>query len=191
MNPAKRTVISVPPLVASGVLPPLSTLNTVRRRGRPKGSLNKPKKKPVQKAHDTLQKVVQDVALLSEPAFDGGGTQETAPGINKESLERRVARRLNVLDRYLTDQRLTELLSISGLKEIGIYEGIMMDKAMVLKGQPTVIVGSADRNNLESVLPKLLNEMRRRKLITSVRERRIDFTETNEAEPKSGSLAAE
>ncbi len=113
---------------------------------------------------------------VSVAGFDGGGTNEDAPIITKESLERRVARRLNVLDRYLTDERLLSLMAMSNLKEIGIYEGIMLDKSLVLKGQPTVIIGSSDRAEMDNVLPRLLAEVRRRKLITSVSERKIEFT---------------
>jgi hypothetical protein len=176
--------------------------------GRPKGSLNKktlalrgleePQKvdpkipTPAVKAFDvvkakkTFDKMVADAILaeheVAEPGFDGGGTSESGQIVSKESLERRVARRLNVLDRYLTDDRLLSLLAMSGLKEVGIYEGIMMDKALVLKGQPTVIIGSDDRAKLNDVLPRLLSEMKRRKLITSVSERKIEFTSGGEGE---------
>lgn len=119
--------------------------------------------------------------LLMTPAdFDGGGTSEAAPVVSKEALQRRVARRLNVLDRFLTDDKLIELLSFSSLKEVGIYEGIMLDKSLVLSGQPTVIIGDADRQKLDSVMPRLLNEIRRRGLITTVSERNIQFTSGGE-----------
>ena len=134
----------------------------------------------VGKAKKTFDKMVADAVLsqheIAEPGFDGGGTAETGHVVTKESLERRVARRLNVLDRYLTDDRLLSLLAMSGLKEVGIYEGIMMDKALVLKGQPTVIIGSEDRTKLDEVLPRLMSELKRRKMITSVSERKIEFT---------------
>ena len=172
------------PITAGLRVPP------TEHRGRPKGSLNK-KTLALQATAKGLTKVVDDrivksfgkmvddaekSLVISEPDFDGGGTKENAPVVSKESLERRVTRRLNVLDRYLTDDRLLSLLDQSGLKEVGIYEGIMMDKALVLKGQPTVIVGSADRTAMDDLMPRLLAEARRRKLITSVSERKIAFT---------------
>ncbi len=134
------------------------------------------KREVAKKVRDSFKKALQDGAdLLATPEFDGGGTSEKSPVISKESLERRVARRLNVLDRYLTDDKLLTLLGGSSLKEIGIYEGIMLDKSLVLKGQPTVIIGNNERSTIDSALPKLLAELRRRNLITTVSERKIEF----------------
>lgn len=106
-------------------------------------------------------------AGMTPEAFDGGGTPENAFAVTKESLQRRVTRRLNVLDRFLTDDKLVELLTFSTLKEIGIYEGIMLDKSLVLQGQPNVIIGNDDRNAMASVLPRLMEELKRRRLIAS------------------------
>lgn len=163
---------------AWAILPP--TPQASKKMGRPKGSKNKStlerEQQLVPKVKRTFSRMVADALPLMAPiSEDGGGTLETAPSVTRESLERRVSRRLNVLDRYLTDDRLHTLLLMSGLKEIGVYEGIMMDKALVLKGQPNVIVGSEDRVKMNEVLPALLTELRRRKLITTVSERKIEF----------------
>jgi hypothetical protein len=136
-------------------------------------------KAPLAKLKKTFEKAMTDAEPLALGQFDGGGTPQDGHVITKESLERRVARRLNVLDRYLTDDRLHELLLGSSLKEIGIYEGIMLDKSLVLKGQPTVIIGQEDRQAMDTVLPRLLSELKRRKLITTVSERKIEFTGTD------------
>ena len=179
-----------------------SPLTVTPKRGRPKGSKNKSgKEKDPQekgllkseapgrtlkpKASTVLKNMVADVEALHQlPALvaaehDGGGTHETSPTITKESLERRISRRLNVLDRYLTDDMLHTLLTQSSLKEIGIYEGIMMDKSLVLKGQPTVIIGNADRAGIDSVLPRLLQELKRRGLTATATERTIEFKGTD------------
>ena len=183
----KRLEMSQRPNVPQGdrlLLPPDPHSSTAmpRKRGWPKG---RPRKKPLdQRLMVSFNKMVADAAPLVAVSEDGGGTPDLAPTLTKESLERRVSRRLNVLDKYLTDTKLHELLIMSSLKEIGIYEGIMMDKALVLKGQPNVIIGSDDRVKLNEVLPALLNEMRRRKLTTTVSERKIEFTgEIREAQP--------
>ena len=112
---------------------------------------------------------------MTPAGFDGGGTVEGAPVVTKEALQRRVARRLNVIDRYLTDDKLIELLAFSSLKDVGIYEGILLDKSLVLTGQPSVIIGNDDRARMDNVMPKILSELRRRGLITSVSERKIEF----------------
>ena len=66
------------------------------------------------------------------------------------------------------------------MREIGIYEGIMMDKSLILKGQPNVIIGNADRIQIDNVLPRLLDELHRRKLTTTASERKIEFVSTPE-----------
>ena len=173
MQPAKMVLLSNTTPTPERIPPTSPAINKgyiPKRRGRPR-------KKPEEKALVTLKKVADDVVQMAMPEFDGGGTAENTPTITKESLERRVARRLNILDRYLTEGTLQRLLEQASLREIGIYEGIMMDKSLILQGQPTVIVGSEDRARIENVLPKLLNELKRRKLITTVSERKIEFTD--------------
>lgn len=177
-----KTVKSVP-VVEEVSLP---SLPPKRRRGRPKkvnvftsevgaGSATFEDAKKLNPQKDSKALVVfrraiadAEKALMTAEEFDGGGTAQDAFAVTKESLQRRVTRRLNVLDRFLTDDKLVELLAFSSLKEIGIYEGIMLDKSLVLQGQPTVIIGNDDRNAMSSVLPRLLEELKRRKLIASI-----------------------
>jgi hypothetical protein len=154
-----------------------------RGRGRPRKQNPFDNTAPAHMAEDPKALVVfrramadAEKAMMTPADFDGGGTTADSPVVTKESLQRRVARRLNVLDRFLTDDKLIELLSFSSLKEVGIYEGIMLDKSLVLTGQPTVIIGESDRANMDSIMPRLLTELNRRKLITSVSERKIEFT---------------
>lgn len=184
------------PVAPVGSLHPSGLISVQPKRGR-----GRPRKNPLPAIPTTIAKTFEEAKLnqkiektfkhalaeavlaempISEALFDGGGTKQDGHVIDKPGLERRVARRLNVVDRYLTDDRLFNLLAQSSLKEVGIYEGIMMDKALVLKGQPTVIIGSEDRAAMDTVLPKLLAELHRRKLTTTVSERKIEFTGTNE-----------
>ena len=114
-----------------------------------------------------FRKMIADAekANMAPAESDGGGTSDLAPSVTKDSLLKRVTRRLNVLDRFLTDDKLVELLAFSSLKEIGVYEGIMLDKSMVLQGQPTVIIGNDERKELRDTLPRLMDELKRRGLI--------------------------
>lgn len=168
----------------------LPSLPLKRKRGRPRknqlttldmaevgsASVNKEDANPKRAVKDmdakalvVFRKAIGDAEkLLMTPAdFDGGGTAQDAHSVSKESLQRRVSRRLNVLDRYLTDDKLVELLAFSSLKEIGIYEGILLDKSLVLSGQPNVIIGNDDRAAMASVLPRLMQELNKRRLIAS------------------------
>ncbi len=121
------------------------------------------------KALVVFRKAMADAekANMTPQDYDGGGTAESAFAVTKESLQRRVTRRLNVLDRFLTDDKLIELLAFSSLKEIGIYEGIMLDKSLVLQGQPNVIIANSDRDAMSNILPRLMQELKRRKLVAS------------------------
>jgi hypothetical protein len=169
IEPVTPVLRSPPTSISESNLLPLK-----RKRGRPRKTLSPTEVAP--KILRTFKRVLEDQELIvAEPVYDGGGTRVDAPAVTKESLERRVSRRLNVLDRYLTDERLLALLGASSLKEVGIYEGIMLDKALVLKGQPTVIIGSEDRAHIDQLLPRLLSELRNRKLITTVSERKVQF----------------
>jgi len=134
-----------------------------------KADIKKPGKDLTGKALVVFRKAMAEAekANMTAAEYDGGGTQETAYSVSKESLQRRVTRRLNVLDRFLTDDKLVELLAFSSLKEIGIYEGIMLDKSLVLQGQPTVIIGNDDRTAMASVLPRLMDELKRRGLVNN------------------------
>lgn len=127
------------------------------------------------KALTVFRRALADAEKLqmSAPDFDGGGTPVNTPTVTKESLQRRVSRRLAVLDRFLTDDKLIELLALSSLKEVGIYEGILLDKSLVLQGQPNVIIGDADRSKIDVLLPKLVQELKRRNIIAT--ERSIEF----------------
>ena len=187
MNRSAKSKVAAKPLSngPGGVTeaPPLG--DTLKKKcGRPLGwRKNKQETPEVEQKLPKITKIFQRAIADQEianalPEFDGGGTPSNAVTITKESLERRVARRLNVLDRYLTDDKLFALLQLSSLKEIGIYEGIMMDKSLVLKGQPTVIIGNEDRKAMEEVMPRLLVELKKRGLITSVSERKIEFKNT-------------
>ena len=167
LKQASKTA-SAAPVTQEPVSLPLAPV--VPKRGRPP-------KETDPRIIATFHKAMADAEKLdmTVPDFDGGGTKEDAPVVTKEGLQRRVTRRLNVLDRYLTDDKLIQLLAMSSLKEVGIYEGIMMDKSLVLQGQPNVIIGNDDRGALNNALPRVLAELKKRGMITTVRERSIEF----------------
>ena len=201
-GPAKKEHVAKSALaepVGVGSVPPQHEPPLKRGRGRPRkhplnalGALNPAEIKAAFDANDaendkikgliTFRRALVDAEKLNMSAsdYDGGGTTEGAPILSKESLQRRVARRLNVLDRFLTDDKLIELLAMSSLKEVGIYEAIMLDKSQVLSGQPNVIIGTDDRAKINDVLPRILNECKRRGLIATASERKIEFTVPHE-----------
>lgn len=183
----KEKSLQMVPTAKPVSLPSASPVQVKRGRGRPRKnplaidspvenklpSLSKASEDPDEhqkiKAIAVFRKAMADAEKLnmSGEEFDGGGTAENAHSVTKESLQRRVTRRLNVLDRFLTDDKLIELLAMSSLKEIGVYEGIMLDKSLVLQGQPTVIIGNDERATMTDMLPRLMNELKRRGMLAN------------------------
>jgi len=124
---AKST--EVEPVTQGDLTPP--QIPTVLKRGPGRPRKVNPFEKPVSaipaipatvandpKLLTTFRRALADAeqAFMTPADFDGGGTAEGAPTVTKESLQRRVTRRLNVVDRYLTDEKLIELLAFSNLK---------------------------------------------------------------------------
>ena len=102
----------------------------------------------------------EPVALPSKDAMTAVGNK-----LAKAELESLVARRLGLIHLYMSDDKLMEKLEEAKLRDIGIYEGIMLDKLLLLRGQPTSIVGSEQRKKLEELGPALLAELQKRGLL--------------------------
>lgn len=88
-----------------------------------------------------------------------------------EALEKRITHRLDVIDRYLTDEVLEAKLEKAGLKDIGIYEGIFLDKLLTIKGQPTAILRIEDSMKLDELGTAILKEIKNRGLTATLTER--------------------
>lgn len=91
-----------------------------------------------------------------------------------DALEKRVTHRLDVLDRYLTDEVLTAKLEKAGLKDTGIYEGIFMDKLLLLKGQPTSILKIEDSMKLDELGTAILREIKQRGLSATLTQQIVE-----------------
>lgn len=96
--------------------------------------------------------------------------------ITPQVLEEIVEEKVRTIANYLTPDVLKEKLDEASLKEIAIYEGTMMDKLMLLRGQPTMILGHAEQVKLDDAAVKLLEEIRRRGVKMSLTERKADIT---------------
>lgn len=99
------------------------------------------------------------------------GEMEQIRPLATEALERRLTRRLDIVDRYLDEETLLSKLSESRLKDIGIYEAILLDKLLVIRGQPTAILRMEDSMKLDELGQAILQEIRRRGLSATLTER--------------------
>lgn len=84
--------------------------------------------------------------------------------LSQEELEKRLSWRLEWIDRYLTPEVLLKKMERTSLKDLGIYMGITMEKLLLMRGQPTAILGTDERKQLDELAPALLREIQRRGL---------------------------
>ena len=91
-----------------------------------------------------------------------------------EALEKRITHRLDVVDRYLTDEVLEAKLEKASLKDTGIYEGIFLDKLLTIKGQPTAILRVEDSLKLDELGVAILKEIKQRGLSATLTERSVE-----------------
>ena len=84
--------------------------------------------------------------------------------ITKEALEKRLSRRLDLIASFLTDDVLESKLTEAKLKELGVYEGIMLTKLAELRGMPSIIIKTEDSKRLDDIAASILDELSRRKI---------------------------
>lgn len=102
--------------------------------------------------------------------------------VSRDILERRVSERLDIIDAFLTVDKFLEKLEKTSLKDIGIYEGILLDKLAAIRAAPSVGITTQDQAKLDQLAPALLKVLEQRGLTAVATERRIEFT-TNEPSP--------
>ena len=92
--------------------------------------------------------------------------------MTKESLESVITKRLHFIDAWLTDDKLREKLEDAKFNQIAVYEGVLIDKLMALKGVQTQGFAVQEQRKLDEMLPALLTEMKRRGLSATLTERK-------------------
>ena len=85
-----------------------------------------------------------------------------------------------VMTWLLEGDRLERMLEDSKLKDVAIVMGITTEKLLLLEGQPTQIVSQQQQQTLDTALPLLLQEMKRRGVQTEIRERTVTMTAPSE-----------
>ena len=90
----------------------------------------------------------------------------------KESLEAVITKRLKFIDNWLTDDKFAAKLDEAKFNQIAVYEGVLIDKLLTLKGVQTQGFAVQEQRKLDEMLPALLNEMKRRGLSATLTERK-------------------
>ena len=115
-------------------------------------------------------------ALVSESTRGAGETVDRdlrrEAKFTKESLEAVITKRLKFIDEWLTPERFASKLDEAKFNQIAVYEGVLIDKLLALKGVQTQGFGVQEQRKLDEVLPALMNEMKRRGLSATLTERK-------------------
>ena len=100
------------------------------------------------------------------------GSLKREAKMTKESLESVITKRLNFIDAWLTDDKFREKLEDAKFNQIAVYEGVLIDKLMALKGVQTQGFAVQEQRKLDEMLPALMVEMKRRGLTATLTERK-------------------
>ena len=99
--------------------------------------------------------------------------------LTSDELERRASSLLDELDTYLKANNYAAFktkLAAANLQQTAIFQGILIDKMLTLRGQPNQIVGYQEQASLDQLMPALLEEMKRRGLKATATERKVEIT---------------
>jgi hypothetical protein len=96
--------------------------------------------------------------------------------VRKETIEKRLSRRLDLIDQALTDNEFNTRISEAKLKDLAIVEGIYVDKLAELRGQPNRVIGSDTRAKLNEWMVAAMQELQRRGLSIKLTERTAEVT---------------
>lgn len=125
---------------------------------------------PATKHHGTepenLEKALRDEVRVEK----GLGPRDK---VTNAEIEQQLQRKLAVINNWMTKEKLEEKLDKANLNHIGIYEGIMYDKLLALRGQPSNIISVQHQKKMDEVMPALLEEMKRRGLKAELTERKV------------------
>ena len=86
-----------------------------------------------------------------------------------------------LVDYLKTGDRFERLLMGSKVKDITVMLGILTDKLLLLEGQPTQIISQQMHQKMDTVMPALLEEIKRRGMKAELTERKIDVTVAGQA----------
>ena len=157
----------------AGAIPPLARASTSVSNTSNLITMAKPVDKvaPLLPTKDSAS-TEQGASLL--PTLPASSTPSDYLPVRKETLEQRLSRRLDVIDRVLTDREYTQRLDKVSVKDMAIAEGVYIDKLTQLRGQPNRVVGSDTRAKLAELGVALLQEAQRRGLSITLKERTLE-----------------
>lgn len=117
-----------------------------------------------------------NVWQVSLPANPDQALAEIRRGkhIPNEVLETRITDRLTTVHGYLTEPKLLEKLEKANLKEIGVYEGILLTHLLHLRGKGITPTIDGDNRKLSELMPVILTELKQRGLTAKFTERAME-----------------
>lgn len=108
-----------------------------------------------------LEKAESPALLIAEPLH----VRQRSTQRTKAELEAAWGTVFDKSAAWLLDgDHLTEKLEKATFSQVAIGLGIAQDKIMALRGEPSVVVGYAERRKMDELLPLLAKELEKRQL---------------------------
>jgi DNA invertase Pin-like site-specific DNA recombinase len=100
----------------------------------------------------TIRRFIRRLKVRYQPLDDAVRQVRTQELI--QLFEDRASRALDYLDDYA--------MAGASARDLAVVAGVMVDKARLLKGQPTQILSHEERKNINELIPAVIKEARRR-----------------------------
>ena len=154
-----------------------------KKRGRPRKTNVKTEDLTPQLEADSPQSLLPSEGQTKGNLVDSITAPLPVGTIEKETLLQRVSNRLEILDRFLTPEIMLSKLATAKLRDLAVYESILVDKYLTLRGEPTVLVGATERSQLSEALPRILAVLERRGIIATATERKLEIQSRHGQQP--------
>lgn len=94
--------------------------------------------------------------------------KEAVEPVSNDEIESIITRRMRLLDKWLTDERLEAVFAQTKGKDMAVMEAIWIDKLLALRGTPVATISVQQQHKMDELMPALLEEMKRRGLAAKV-----------------------
>ena len=118
---------------------------------------------------DVLRRVVQRIKARYQPVLSE--LHDVKAGEMLKLLDDRAHRALLYMD--------DSVMAAASGKDLAIMVGVLVDKAQLLRGQPTAILSTEERMSLRDLMPEMVREIRRRGLVIDATADEIIVTPEN------------
>lgn len=91
-----------------------------------------------------------------------------------DQLVDRLLGQLDVVDAYLQGETLFNKLEDARLRDIALFQGLLVDKLQALNGNPSYLLNYQHQQKIDEVLPVLMDAIKQRGLTMTAVERKVE-----------------